>query len=53
MDIDWGEPDIVSAVSSWMEEITQFPVSDYAITQNEVKFRDLAIREYLNVSLTL
>ncbi|RCN33885.1 hypothetical protein ANCCAN_20283 [Ancylostoma caninum] len=49
MDIDWDVPDITSAAFAWMQEIEEFAVSDYAITDKDVKFKDLAIRQYLNL----
>ncbi|EPB69042.1 hypothetical protein ANCCEY_11859 [Ancylostoma ceylanicum] len=48
-DMDWDVPDITSAVTEWMEEISEFAVSDIAITDKEVTFKDNALREYLNL----
>ncbi|RCN33884.1 hypothetical protein ANCCAN_20282 [Ancylostoma caninum] len=48
-DIDWDEPEITSAVSEWMEEINEFAVSDSAISDKEVTFKDNALREYLSL----
>ncbi|KIH55985.1 hypothetical protein ANCDUO_13843, partial [Ancylostoma duodenale] len=48
-DIDWDEPEITSAVSEWMEEIQNFAVSDIAISDKEVTFKDNALREYLSL----
>ncbi|EPB65308.1 SCP-like protein, partial [Ancylostoma ceylanicum] len=48
-DIDWDVPEITSAVSEWIKEISEFAVSDIAITDKEVTFKDNALREYLNL----
>ncbi|RCN52746.1 hypothetical protein ANCCAN_01122, partial [Ancylostoma caninum] len=48
-DIDYDVPEITSAVSEWMEEIENFAVSDIAISDKEVTFKDNALREYLSL----
>ncbi|KAL6732285.1 hypothetical protein Aduo_003059 [Ancylostoma duodenale] len=49
MDIDWDVPEMTSAAWAWMDQIKHFAVSDYAITDKGVKFKDLVIRQYLNL----
>ncbi|KAL6731950.1 hypothetical protein Aduo_002766 [Ancylostoma duodenale] len=49
MDIDWDVPEITSAAWAWMDDIKEFAVSDYAITDKNVKFNDLVLRRYLNL----
>ncbi|KAL6732268.1 hypothetical protein Aduo_003044 [Ancylostoma duodenale] len=49
MDIDWGVPELTSAAWAWMEQIEKFAVSDDAISDKQVTFKDHALREYLNL----
>ncbi|KAL6732265.1 hypothetical protein Aduo_003042 [Ancylostoma duodenale] len=49
MDIDWGEPELTSAAWAWMEQIEKFTVSDNAISNKQVIFKDHNLREYLNL----
>ncbi|EYC12905.1 hypothetical protein Y032_0045g1150 [Ancylostoma ceylanicum] len=47
MDIDWDEPDILTAMDSWTNEINEFAMQQ--VGTDKVIYRDPVVRNWLNL----